>query len=172
MKNKYKNLLEDLRNTDTYWIEMFTQELIGSIVRLMKIQGVSQKVLAGKINLSEAYVSKVLNGNANLSISSIVKFSKALDSIPHIHLASKNKIVEWNERSVSVKELTVDFVELTAGAKIFTAGVAGVGKLTVAGVRFEKSGILAVGTHRDPIYSAWGIEEAVAVMQEDCRVSH
>ena len=164
MKNKYKNLLEDLRNTDTYWIEMFTQELIGSIVRLMKIQGVSQKVLAGKINLSEAYVSKVLNGNANLSISSIVKFSKALDSIPHIHLASKNKIVEWNERSVSVKELTVDFVELTAGVRMFTTRDAG----------FEKNvfRFTAVGAHREPTYLAWDIEKDVDVMQDDCRVSH
>lgn len=162
MKNKYKNLLEDLRNTDTYSIELFTQELIGSIIRLMNIQSVSQKALARKINLSEAYVSKVLNGNANLSISSIVKFSKALDTIPHIHLAPRNKIVEWNERSISIKEITVDFGEFTEGARAYSA----------AGENFVFRVVQGNTAHADLFNSVGSINEAVTVVQNDCHVTH
>lgn len=99
MKTKYQRLFNRVKKSYKYWAEVFTLEFIGDISDLMAKKKVSQKALAKKLNISEAYISKVLNGYENLSINSISKIAFALDATPHIHVAPIGKFVEWKERS-------------------------------------------------------------------------
>lgn len=98
MKNKYKDLLKKVKDSHEYWAEVFTLELIDNINELMEEKNINQKELAKKVGTSEAYISKVLNGYENLSINSIAKIAIAFDAAPHVHLASRNVVVEWSER--------------------------------------------------------------------------
>ncbi len=106
MKNKYKAALRKAKKSSDYWAELFTLELTEDISRMMSYMEVNQKQLSDLMGTSEAYVSKVLNGNENLSIKSISKLAFALDCAPHIHIAEIDKIVEWKER-VSAEIRTV-----------------------------------------------------------------
>jgi len=98
MKIKNKGLLRRVKDSYKYWAEIFKLEFIEDITALMEKQGISQKGLAEKMGNSEAYISKVLNGYENLSINSISKMALALNAAPRIHVAPKDKIVEWKER--------------------------------------------------------------------------
>ena len=98
MKKEYKDFLFKAKETSTYWSNLFTLELTEDISKIMEDGGISQKKLSRLLGTSEAYISKVLNGNENLSIKSISKLAFALDCAPHIHIAPKDIIVEWKER--------------------------------------------------------------------------
>jgi len=98
MKVKNKGLFGKVQESYEYWAELFKLEFIDDITALMEKQGISQKGLADKMGNSEAYISKVLNGYANLSINSISKIALALNAAPHIHVSPKEKIIEWKER--------------------------------------------------------------------------
>ena len=98
MKKKYKDFIRKSEASPDYWASLFTLELTENLLGLMQEKGISQKELSSCLNKSEGYISRVLNGDENLSIKSIVKLSLALDCAPHIHIAPKDIIVEWKER--------------------------------------------------------------------------
>jgi len=110
MKDKYKKYINDLSNSPEYLADVFSLELIDDFYKLMKDKGLSQKKLANKLGTSEAYISRVLNGFANLSIESISKISFALDAAPHIHIAERNIIVEWTERPTTMEHIPMSFI--------------------------------------------------------------
>jgi len=101
MKKKYKDLFRKAKQSPDYWEEVFNLELTEDIWKIMKNRRISQKKLSSLLGTSEAYVSKILNGNQNLSIKSISKLAFVLGSAPHIHIAPIDAIVEWKERSSS-----------------------------------------------------------------------
>lgn len=109
MKVKYNGLLKKVKDSHRYWAEIFTLEFVEDIASLMEKQCVSQKDLAEMMGNSEAYVSKVLNGYENLSINSMSKIAFALSAAPHIHVAPKDQIVEWKERSSGESRAEVSF---------------------------------------------------------------
>ncbi len=107
MKRKYKKFLSNAKKSQAYWEGLLSLELTEDIWRIMKKKGISQKKLSNLLGTSEAYVSKLLNGNENLSIKSICKLALALDSAPHIHIAPTDVIVEWKERISSENRIEV-----------------------------------------------------------------
>jgi len=57
-----------------------------SILKRMKSLGLNQSALARRMNVSRAYISKVLSGDVNFSFSTACRFAKALemDFIPSL----------------------------------------------------------------------------------------
>ena len=54
--------------------------LIAAVMsRRMSELGLTQKMLAGKMNCTQQYISKVLKGQKNMSLETICKIEKALD---------------------------------------------------------------------------------------------
>jgi len=62
---------------------------------LLDRKGITKSDYAKEINSSPAYVTKVLRGDANLTIESMVKLANALDHAVHIHVAPKDARVRW-----------------------------------------------------------------------------
>ena len=120
MKKKYKDFLRKAKDSPDYWANLFTLELTEDILKVMKNKKISQKKLSGLLGTSEAYVSKVLNGDENLSIKSITKLSLALGCVPHIHIAAKDTIVEWKERGSSQTRVEVRYESYPSQSTIFT----------------------------------------------------
>lgn len=77
ISKKIKEFLQNAKKTDAYWIERskldFSQELEKRRIKI----GFSYADLAHKISTSPAYVSKIFRGDANLTIESMVKLSRA-----------------------------------------------------------------------------------------------
>ncbi|QGT77730.1 helix-turn-helix domain-containing protein [Guyparkeria halophila] len=67
------------------------------VEQIMENQGVSRKELAERIGHSPAYVTKVLSGDANMTISTMVKLANALDRRPRIEFINKKARRSWHD---------------------------------------------------------------------------
>ncbi len=79
---KYKDDIEFI--TESVILE-FTE----SIVKRMEELSITRTELAKRLNVSKAFITKLLNGNPNLTIKTMVAISKALDCAIKIELHSK-----------------------------------------------------------------------------------
>lgn len=101
MKNKlkYSRLLKKAHESQEYWTESSILDFTEELSRLMDVKKVSRSDLAEKIGSSPAYITKVLRGNVNFTLSSMSKLALALDSVVHIHLSDKDAVVNWRDIS-------------------------------------------------------------------------
>jgi len=89
----YDSLDDDIE----YKTEATKIEFAVAISRRMKQLQMSKSDLANAASTSNAYITKVLRGDSNLTIESLVKFSEAVSGDLHIHISPKNAHVRWNE---------------------------------------------------------------------------
>lgn len=68
------------KERDGYWIEKVKNRFAASIGRLMEHRGIKRKDLAAKLGVSPPNITKMLRGDANLRIDSMVKLVRALDA--------------------------------------------------------------------------------------------
>jgi len=81
MKNKswLKNKIKKYQNTEEYIIEKQILEITEQIsIRLKELKW-TKKDLAKKMNVSQAFITKLLNGNNNYTLKTLFKLSKLLD---------------------------------------------------------------------------------------------
>ena len=70
-----KNIMENKRED---WV-CHSQAIAATMSDRMEELGMTQRVLAEKMNCTQQYVSKVLKGRENLSLETLCKIEKALD---------------------------------------------------------------------------------------------
>jgi transcriptional regulator with XRE-family HTH domain len=87
----------DLENDDEYWTESVKTDFAVSLHRLMQQQGINKSDLARRIGSSTAYMTKVLRGDSNLTIRSMVKLARAAGGDLHLHVAAHHCSVRWFE---------------------------------------------------------------------------
>jgi transcriptional regulator with XRE-family HTH domain len=61
----------------------------------MTEQNVSRAELARRLTTSRAWVTKLLRGNANFTLHTMVKVSTALQGVLHSHIADRGAITRW-----------------------------------------------------------------------------
>ena len=116
----FKDLFDRAKKSDAYWVEKAILEFTGDIYAEMKRQGKSYSDLARILNTSPAYITKVFRGNANFTIQSMVKLSRALGCRFHVKAIHENNEVDWF-RSYSSKEYSAcaDNYSLTANSGVY-----------------------------------------------------
>lgn len=97
-KRKRQNLFTKAKESLDFWAETVILEFTEELSRIMQETGVTGAQLAERIGTSPAYVSKVLNGNANVSLATMNKFARAFKCAVHIHLADERAVVNWSDR--------------------------------------------------------------------------
>jgi len=70
-----------------YWLEKIQNDIYRAAVEFMKQKGLNQNGLAQHLGVTKGYVSQILNGNFNFSISNLVKLSLALGVAPDLDLS-------------------------------------------------------------------------------------
>lgn len=106
-------LFDDKKNGDTYWIERAKIDFTEEICKRMEEQGINRKELASRIGSSAAYVTKILRGNANFTLESMVKISIALESELRCHLQPDGAVSQWFDMYYQTeKEQKVDLSEV------------------------------------------------------------
>jgi transcriptional regulator with XRE-family HTH domain len=78
MGSNLQTALEQLRNSETYDREAVRDEISEQIHQAMQSEGVKPSELARRLGKSRAYVTKILQGNANFTIDSLVQIARAL----------------------------------------------------------------------------------------------
>lgn len=80
-------LLKESRHTDSYLREGAILEFTEAIVCHMDQQGITRKDLARLLGKSPAYVTKILRGNTNFTLDSMVRIAQALGAEFHPQLS-------------------------------------------------------------------------------------
>ncbi len=87
--------LKTARKTHEYRAEGASIEFTNAMVTRMRETGVSRSQLARKIKAHPAYVSKILRGDTNFTLDTMVKIAGALDSEFLCHLQPAGAKSQW-----------------------------------------------------------------------------
>lgn len=77
LNKKIAEYLAGRKQHDSYWVEQLKLDFSISLEKRRKNAGLSYADLAKKIDTSPAYISKIFRGDANFTIESMVKLSRA-----------------------------------------------------------------------------------------------
>lgn len=91
----FADRLEQAKQRDSYWAEHSKIDFAIDLERLMDRQNLRKSDLAARMETSPAYISKVLRGDANLTIESMVRLVRAAGGTLHIHIAPQAAKVRW-----------------------------------------------------------------------------
>jgi transcriptional regulator with XRE-family HTH domain len=76
-KASFKELLDQAKDRDTYWVGSLILDFTEGLHKIMESNGVSRSELARRLGVSPAYVTKVLRGNVNFTLDSMVRLVRA-----------------------------------------------------------------------------------------------
>jgi plasmid maintenance system antidote protein VapI len=99
---RYRQMFSDARSSVDYWLEGPIVDFTEDICRLMKEKNVSKAELARRLGTSRAYVTKLLGGNANFTLGTMVKVAMVLDGAVRVHVADQQTVTHWHDEPRSV----------------------------------------------------------------------
>ena len=91
----YRALVKAAKDKDTYWIEGAKHDFAFSIYRQLKRHGITNAVLAQKLNVTPPYIYKMLKGDENLTIESMVKIARVVNGKLHLEVADQSDGLRW-----------------------------------------------------------------------------
>lgn len=91
----YRALVNAAKETDKYWIESAKHDLAFGLHRQIRRSGLSNVELAARLNVKPPYISKVMRGDENLTIESMVKLVRAAGGRLHLQVADQADGVRW-----------------------------------------------------------------------------
>jgi transcriptional regulator with XRE-family HTH domain len=91
----FDKLFDDLENDPEYMAECAIIEFTEEVCRRMDALGVSRAELARRLGTSQAYITKLLQGNANFTLKTMVKIAMALESEYRSHLQPDGAQATW-----------------------------------------------------------------------------
>ena len=87
----FKGLLTSLKDTFDFRFEAIVLKITEKICENMKAKNISRTELAQRLKISPPAVTKILNGNSNFKLKTLLSLSDALDLELVIDLKEKNK---------------------------------------------------------------------------------
>lgn len=91
LTKSFDELFKEAKKSDSYWAEKTILDFTIELHQLMKRRGISKKELAEKLGKSQPYITKILRGNVNFTIESMVKLVRVLDGELNIHVTPKEE---------------------------------------------------------------------------------
>ena len=94
--NSFSELFAEAEKKDSYWSKQAALDFTSELYQLMKQRGITKKELAQKLGTSQAYITKVFKGDANFTIESMVRLTRALKGKLSLHVTpQEEKTVNW-----------------------------------------------------------------------------
>ena len=112
----FRGELDSIRGTFEFRLERVLFQVAEEISRLMRDQNMSRAEIAERLGVSRAYVTKILNGNPNLTIKTMLRLAEALGRELSIQFVPK----------VEMQEATVPQIETGALRKLMRGEYAAV----------------------------------------------
>ncbi len=95
MSNEALHWYQQLTDDEQSQIEAAKIDFAVDLAHQMGREGLKKRDLATKLGTSAAYATKVLRGDANLTIDSMVRLARAAGGTLHIHIAPQEAKVRW-----------------------------------------------------------------------------
>lgn len=87
MANKnFKDLISKAKQRDSCWVAKAIQDFTEDLFRLMEERGVNKVELARRVAASPAYITRVLRGNTNLTLETMVRLTQAVEGKLCVHI--------------------------------------------------------------------------------------
>jgi len=94
--NSFSDLWNEIENDEKYLIEKNILDFTLQLQQLMEKRGVSKKELSERYGSSQAYITKVMRGNANFTLETMTKLVNAVEGKLTIHVTGKEeKCQKW-----------------------------------------------------------------------------
>jgi transcriptional regulator with XRE-family HTH domain len=113
---RFKAMLDRAEQRESFHVDGAKLELCEQIYVAMEENGVSEAELSRRLGVSRAYVNKILQGSANLTIESLVKIGRALGREFRFEFLEPRKRVAASDQNGFAK--TVPRPRRTKSAKI------------------------------------------------------
>ena len=97
-------ILENARRGQIYWEERAILDFTEDLLAMMKRRRLSQKELAERLQTAPAFISKLLSGNNNYTLKTMVKVARALNSRLKVQIEPLEK-ANWERYSVAAMEI-------------------------------------------------------------------
>ena len=97
MTRKYdvQALFDEAKKSDAYWGEKALLEFVEDVIGRMEQLDMSRSELASKIDVSPAYITKILRGTTNFTLQSMVRISRAVGCELRTHLQPEGMQSQW-----------------------------------------------------------------------------
>lgn len=95
----FEKYVEENKNNYAFEFEENKLEFAYQLDNFLMQNGMSKKDLADKVGVSRPYITKVLQGDANLTLESLTKFCNAVDSKFHFKIIARGKTGKWLEHT-------------------------------------------------------------------------
>lgn len=93
----WDGMVERAEGSIQYWMHGPVVELTEDLARRMKDKKISRAELARRMGTSRAYITKLLSGDANFTLQTMVKLALAVDGMLHVHIADQDVAIGWHE---------------------------------------------------------------------------
>ena len=81
--------LHEARKLPSYWVERAILQITGQLWEVMTQRNMTQTALAQKVDKKPTYVNRVLNGNHNVTLKTLVTLAHALEMEVKIDLVQR-----------------------------------------------------------------------------------
>ncbi len=89
----HKSLSQD----PEYWAEHIKLDFAYALDRMLRQRGMTRTAMASALDSSPAYITKVMRGDANLTIETMAKLALAVGGRVHVHISDADNRVRWIE---------------------------------------------------------------------------
>jgi transcriptional regulator with XRE-family HTH domain len=93
----YRQMFEKAEASVDYWLAGPVTDFTEDLCRLMKEKKISRAELARRIGSSRPYVTKLLSGSANFTLTTMVKLAMAVGGALRIHISDRQAVTHWHD---------------------------------------------------------------------------
>jgi len=94
-KKSFKKIYSDARKRNSYWVAEAILDFTEDIYRLMEQKKINKADLAKKMGVTPAYITKILRGNVNFTLETMVRLARSVGGTFHTHVAPEDTQVAW-----------------------------------------------------------------------------
>jgi len=90
-KKSFKELFNEAKERDTYWAASIILDFTEGLHKTMEANGITRSDLARRLSVSPAYITKVLRGNVNFTVDSMVRLIRAAGGEVRVQVVPKSQ---------------------------------------------------------------------------------
>ncbi len=106
LKKSLESFYEDIKKDPEFLAEDLILRITEKISRIMKNKNITKSELAERLNTSKAYITKLLNGNPNMTVMTLAKLSAVLEE----EIINVSLVEDYQEMTFDCSELSEVFV--------------------------------------------------------------
>lgn len=96
-REKYRELLARAESSPDYWREAAIIGFTEGLCRRMEEKKISKAELARRMGTSRAYVTRLLGGDANFTLGTMVKLALAVDGALHVRIGDQGAVPAFED---------------------------------------------------------------------------